>query len=296
MSKSSIIIGDLHINEQAIPELTKIVDEILSINSPDRYVQLGDFYDKNKPTPLELKFGTDVVRRLKANSKLQEVVIISGTGEHDIYHDTSVIEYLSNLGIKAVKGDYIDDDILYGHWMTNQSKYEYGSFKKTVKELKKYKRVILGHQHSYQLLAKNICHLGSVRYVNFGEVDDKEKYIGILKGQDLKLHVLKSPMPMIDVTSVKELSNIKPGLVKVRLVINSFKQFKQEVNEIHKWKHKFHTFKVQYKFEPTSDIKLQKVSKDYSVKKLENILTKGIENIEDVDVRKLLLEVYNNDS
>jgi len=53
MSKT-IIIGDTHITEKSIPELTETFKEIFGYKA-DRCYQLGDFFDSNKPNPSELK-------------------------------------------------------------------------------------------------------------------------------------------------------------------------------------------------------------------------------------------------
>jgi len=290
MSKS-LIIGDSHIEEKAIPELTGIFNEILKIKA-DNIVQLGDFFEHNRPTPLELKFATSIVKKLK--KKFKKVTIISGTGNHDLLHDVSIIEFLKELGIRAVKGDYTRDNILYGHFMVNESKLEYGTGKCGIKDLAKYGKVFLGHQHLAQdfwdkKANLKVCHPGSIRYVNFNEVNDKFKRVAILEEDKVKFIPLKSPYPMFDVHSLRELKNVEPGKKKVRLIISSFEQFKKEVNEINKYSHKFNVFKVKYNFSNTSIAKPEKIIKQS--KKLKEILLEGIKKVSDMDVRKLLEEV-----
>ena len=174
----TIIIGDSHIEEKAIPELEGIFAEILKIKA-DRFVQLGDFFEHNRPTPAELKFATSIVKKLK--KKFKDVTIISGTGEHDTLRDVSVIEFFKDLGINTIRGDYVKDNILFGHFMLNESHLEYGSGKCGIKDLAKYDFVFLGHQHLFQELKKDkIYHPGSIRFQNFNEVSDPFKRVVIL--------------------------------------------------------------------------------------------------------------------
>ena len=96
---------------------------------------------------------------------------------------------------------------------------------------------------------------------------------------------------MLDVHSLEELKKIEPGKKKVRLIINSFEQFKKEVNEINKHAYKFNVFKVKMNFSNNVNIKLEKPTTQS--KKLKEILMEGIKKVVDVDVRRLLEEVIN---
>ncbi len=283
----TLIVGDTHIEEKAIPELKGIFSEILKIKA-DRFVQLGDFFEHNRPTPAELKFATSIVKKLK--NKFKDVTIISGTGTHDTLHDVSVIEFLKELGVNAVRGDYVKDNILFAHYMLHESKLEYGTGKCGLKDLAKYDFVFLGHQHLFQELKEDkIYHPGSIRFQNFNEVTDFFKRVVILNDGKIQFKKLDSPYPMLDVHSIKELKKIEPGKKKVRLIINSFEQFKKEVNEIDKWKYKFTVFKVKLNFSNTVIAKPE-TSANQS-KKLHDILLEGIKKVTDKDVRKLLEEV-----
>jgi len=284
----SLIIGDIHIEEKAIPELTGIFKEILKIKA-DRFVQLGDFFEHNRPTPAELKFATSIVKKLK--KKFKDVTIISGTGNHDLLHDVSIIEFLKELGINSVKGDFVRDNIRFGHYMLHSSKLEYGTGKCGVKDLAKYDFVFLGHQHLFQELKKDkIYHPGSIRWQHFNEVDDKFKRVILLEDGKIKFIPLKSPYPMLDIHSVKELPNIIPGKIQIRLVINSFDQFKKEVNEINKWKHKFNVFKVKLNFTNTIAKPEKTITQS---KKLKEILIEGIKKVKDKEVQILLREILD---
>jgi len=254
-------------------------------------VQLGDFFEHNRPTPMELRFATSIVKKLK--KRFKDVTIISGTNEHDTLRDVSVIEFFKDLGINAVKGDYVRDNILYGHFMLWESDLQYGTGKCGIKDLVKYDKVFLGHQHNFQeLKADKIYHPGSIRFQNFNEVVDSFKRIVILTDGKVQFKRLKSPYPMLDVHSLAELEKVEPGKKKVRLVISSFEQFKREVNMINSFKHKFNEFKLKLDFDDTKKTKVNMVNSSIKSKQknLLDILRKGISKIEDKDVRKLLEE------
>ena len=197
-----LIIGDSHITEKTIPELEIIFQEIYK-KEVDELIHLGDFYDSKRPNAKEILFGTKWAVKFK--EKYKKVIFLRGN--HDKTQNISAIDYLQYLGIKVVE-DYIDENNnFYGHFMTNQSKYEYGTYKYTVSQLAHYNYVFLGHQHSYQELGGHIWHLGSVRYVGFNEVCDKSKYI-LKLGEKLEFIPLKSPIPMVDVKTINELNKI----------------------------------------------------------------------------------------
>jgi len=281
---TKLIFTDPHITEQAIPELEEIFKEIFKQNA-DILIMVGDYYHKKRPTAREIIFGTKWAHFFR--KKFKKVIFLRGN--HDRTENVSAIDYLEYLGIEVVD-EYIDDGAFFGHFMTNKSLYEYGTYEKTVEELGKYEFVVLGHQHVYQKLSNNIIHLGSCRYVNFDEVNDDRKYImfnfGKAQWQRMKLD---SPIPMKDVKSIKELGSIKTSNMKVRLVIGSYEQFKEEINEIAKYKNKFQEFKVKLDFKKEIHSNEQIVQKNEQ-KKLEDILRQGIEKIEDKDVKKLLKE------
>jgi DNA repair exonuclease SbcCD nuclease subunit len=280
----TLLVGDIHITESNINEIDNIfTKDIFSLNA-DRIILLGDLFDKNRPTPYELKYGTHLIRRLV--EKYIDVTILAGNGSHEFLNNVAIIEYLKDLDAKIITDDhFILDNIYYGHFMLYESRLAYGSGKCGIKDLKQYKWVFLGHQHNPQKLSDTIFHLGSIRYCNFNEVTDTFKQVAIVDGNKIEFIPLKSPIKMIDVKSLEELPNIDANS-KVRLVISSFAQFKKEINEISKYKDKFIEFKVKMNFE--KDLQVAKEIK--SNKKLEEILEEGINRIEDEDVKKLLKE------
>jgi len=199
---AKLIVTDPHITEKSIPELEKIFQEIYQ-QEANELLMLGDYYNSKKPNAKEILFGTMWAKKFV--EKYKKVIFLRGN--HDRTQGVSAIDYLQYLGIKVVD-DYIDgDNNYYGHFMVEGSKFEYGTYKYTISQLAQYNYVFLGHQHSYQEIKEHIWHLGSVRYVGFGEVSDKHKYILKLaqKPEFIQLH---TPIPMVDVKSIEELDKI----------------------------------------------------------------------------------------
>jgi DNA repair exonuclease SbcCD nuclease subunit len=280
----TIIVGDPHIVEEAIPELEKIFSEVLELEG-DTLIMLGDYFDKRKPSAKEVIFGTKWAFQFK--NKFKQVIYLRGN--HDRTKDVSVIDYLAYFGIEVVDEYTDEDNNYYGHFMTNKSLYEYGSFQHTVAELRHYNRVILGHQHSYQEIEKNMWHIGSCRFVNFNEVTDKNKKILILNNGTEEFLILKNPIKMEQVKSVKELPNMKNKNMKIRLVISSYEQFKKEVNLIKEYRDTFADFKLKLDFTKMpirNDEKMEIARK----KKLSEVLEEGISKIKDEDVKTLIRE------
>jgi len=277
---TKLIITDPHITEKSIPELEKVFQEIYQ-QEADELLMLGDYYNNKRPTAKEILFGTKWA--VKFVEKYKNVIFLRGN--HDRTQDVSAIDYLRYLGIEVVD-DYVDEDNnFFGHFMTNESKYEYGSYKYTVSQLSHYNMVFLGHQHSFQAIKGHIWHLGSVRYVGFNEVCDKSKCL-LKLGEKPEFIPLKSPIPMVDVKSVKELPNINPN-TKVRCLVTSFDQFKREINEISKYKDKFSEFKLKLEFGTVLKNETT-IPKDKTKKNLQQLITQYIEKIEDKDVKELL--------
>lgn len=283
----TLIIGDSHIDDKYIPELEEIFEEIMSIDA-DAVIHLGDLYNNNRPTPKELDFGTAVAQSLK--EKYGDVTILSGNGRHESLHNYHIVSYLHVLGIKlpgmSLRREIDGLNCFFGHYMTNESYREYGNPDITVKELKKYDIVLLGHQHSPQD-EKYFHHLGSILYQNFNEVDDPYKRVGIIENGKLNFIQLKTPIPMVDVNSLDALEDLKPN-VKARLVFGSFAQFKREIGDVKRYKNKFVDFQTKFDFETNvtknETLETGKVEK----KPLQELIFNEIENIEDIDVKQLL--------
>jgi hypothetical protein len=98
--------------------------------------------------------------------------------------------------------EYKDSNHLFcGHFSIKESACNYDA-KLSKEAFKEYLYVFLGHVHSYQLIKPNIVHLGSCRYINFTEAEDKQKIVVLITDygtETEKVHFmkLKSPIPMI---------------------------------------------------------------------------------------------------
>ena len=282
----TLLIADIHIEDNAIEEIDSIFENDICKLKADRIIQLGDLFDKNRPTPNELKFTTHLINKLIKQYK--DVTLLSGNGSHEFLNGVGIIEYMHELGAKVIPKDhFVQENCYYGHHMLHESLLEYGTGKCGLKDLKQYNYSILAHQHNFQKFNDTVYHLGSIRYQNFNEASDENKYVAILTdNKELELIALKSPIKMIDVHSLDELQDVEFDS-KVRLIISSFEQFKKSINEIHKWKTKFKQFKVKLNFEE-KQVELEKA--DTSNKKLEEILAEGIEKVGDKEVRETLKE------
>jgi len=280
----TLLIADIHIEDNAIEEIDSIfVNDICKLKA-DRIIQLGDLFDKNRPTPNELKFTTHLINKLIKQYK--DVTLLSGNGSHEFLNGVGIIEYMHELGAKVIPKDhFVQENCYYGHHMLHESLLEYGTGKCGLKDLKQYNYAILAHQHNFQKFNDKVYHLGSIRYQNFNEASDENKYVAILTdNKELELIALKSPIKMKDFYSLVELEKADKN-IKARLCINSFEQFKKSINEIHKYKLKFSQFKVKLDFEEEK-VELEKA--DNSNKKLEEILQEGIAQVKDIEVREML--------
>ena len=218
----TLIVGDIHLEESNLEEIDNIFKEIFTIKA-DAVIQLGDLFQFNRPTPKELMFGTSLIIKMKKH--YNKVTILAGTGTHDILHGHSVINYLKHLRVNVagiVYEETIDNlNCCFGHFMTNKSLLEYGSYKYTLTELGKYDLVILGHQHQHQKLTDKIYHLNSIFFQHFNEAIDKYKRLAVIENGKLTFVPLKSPIPMVDVYSIEELDKLDAN-TKARLIISDF--------------------------------------------------------------------------
>jgi len=287
----TLLIGDIHISDESIKEIDSIFDNDIFKIKVDRVIQLGDLFDKNRPTPKEIKFATKLIHKMSTLYK--EVILLAGNGTHEFLNNVAIIEYLKELSgkIKIITKDhFIEDNVYYGHHMLYSSKLEYGTGKCGVKDLEKYNYAVLAHQHEPQKFTDTIFHIGSIRYQHFNEVTDEFKRVAILTDNNkIEFVTLESPIKMQDFFSLDALEKANKN-IKARLVINSFADFKKSINEIHKFKNKFHTFKVKLDFEKEVET-VEKAST--SNKKLEEIIADGINKINDKDVRDMLKEALN---
>lgn len=285
-----LIVGDIHISEDSVKEINEIFEKDILPIKADTMIQLGDWFDKNTPTPIELKFSAELVLKLKKHYK--KIIILSGTGSHDFLRGESVISHLASLGVKTIKGDYIDNNILFGHWMLHESMLAFGSGKYSIKDLSKYTYCFAGHQHLKEFIKPNFYHIGSIRATSFNEVGDS-KQIAILEDNKLSFIPLKHCIPMIDVYKIEDLEKID-ARTKVRFVCKSFEQYRTNASLLNRLGKKFVQFKIKLDFndEITKDLTISKTETIKTINK-DEIIQDYIEKIEDKEVKELLKEVIN---
>lgn len=294
-----IIIGDTHIKESALIELEDIFTEIYGyIQQGDMIVQLGDWFDSVHVTPKELDFSAKWITSFL--SKTPDLYIMEGTGKHDNYNQESIITHFKYFGVHARPStfQYGENYILFGHWLVQESKYAFDKQKYSIKDLKdKFQYIFLGHQHSYESLSDNGFHLGSVRYIHFGESQDELKYITIIHNgyticNKLNFVPLKSPIPMKDCYSCEELDNLDKRY-KTRLIISSMEEHKQYIANLKRYKEKFVELGM-----PIIQYKLETVEKgqEITTKKLDNdkLIQSYINKVEDIEIKELLRKTYED--
>lgn len=275
-----IIFSDPHLEESAISELEEVFKEITSYKKrADFLICVGDYYDKKNPSSEEIEFGTKWVNIFK--KEFGKFIMVQGN--HPAISDKiSSVKYLKHLDI-AVVDDIILDEVYYGHFMIKESQCGFEE-KITYADLEKIhsvNRFILGHQHSYQE-HKLMLHPGSCRYVDFGEVQDKHKYIILVEDSNVLPIILNKVRPMYEVDKVEDLEKISANSC-VRIVINDFEQFKKEVNVIETYRNKFYKFKVKFNFNKSV------VSTPSTTGNTNEIIVKWLNTVSDPDVKKEIL-------
>jgi len=283
-----LLVGDPHIDEESISEIREIFEEISSYEADELYI-LGDFYDKKHPTSKEIHFGTGLITFLK--TIYPQVYLLKGN--HDqLDTNISSIDYLEWLPTKILSDEVKIGDILLGHFFVDKSEKAFNNFRYKLEDLEKqYKLIILGHQHSFQILSKQAYHLGSIRYVSYGEVYDKCKKILIIDDFDnsLEFKELEDVIPMVEVTNSADLDKLEPR-TKVQLLINNFDTFKKEINTFGKWKDKFVKFKVKPNYSLLHNIDSKKL--ETKILDWKESFNKWLNNIVDEDIKKELKEVF----
>lgn len=266
-----LIFGDLHIKKSELIECGLVLNEIISLANKynvDAVYDLGDTFDILKPESecLDL-FSKFIVKLNRPLTMLAAKSHESTTPEESIVNHFGIL----NPGVKVVK-EYIDESYMYcGHFMLKESSGGYDA-SKLAEEFKQYKYVLLGHQHTLQAIGKNIMHLGSCRYIDFAESQDKAKVVLLIenyKGTDETNHLigLKSPYPMKDIyldpkakkaqlgsslaKSEEELRAILDKIdakTKVRVIFKDFDSYSKVINSLSTYKNKFVMFKEKKDF------------------------------------------------
>jgi len=293
-SKGILFLGDLHVDFNSIKECEDIANEIAFSGKADILIQLGDICDKNKLSSHELDSLTSMVNNW--TKVFKEVHILEGN--HDkLDKNYSIIMYLKHLGIHIH-----DDDILFetnlgkircGHYFIDKSYSSFGHFRMTLAEFKQdYQYGFLGHQHDYQRLEDNFHHLGSSRFVSFGEKKINEsasKKYSVIDSKGLQFFNLNSTIPMYDVSSLDELTNL-PKMAKVRYVFNSFEQLKNDLDTVNNEKNLYYLLQKKLNF---SNVNLKEIKTEET--KTKDIIRQFLKDIDDPDVKRLLTEEFKKE-
>jgi len=273
------IFSDWHITQSSLPECKEIGEEIINLfnaNGVDSVVNLGDTFDNLKPTSQELDFYSDFQKKLNRST-----IIIAAQSHESTSLENSILNHFGILdpNIKIVK-EYNDDNYLFaGHFTLKESTVNYGSVR-SKDEFKGFKYVLLGHQHSKQLI-DNVCHLGSIRYVNFNEFNDQKKILIIqnyrLENEKCLFLALKSTIPMKVVSmgtsdlklqavslyveksrQIQEYLDSLPSKTKVKVIIYDFESFRGLLPLVNRYSSKFTLFKYECKFDNIISVNNQK--------------------------------------
>jgi len=306
MNKNYLIFSDIHIKEQDLPECQLVLDEILSLCNEYKITEVynaGDTFNELLPDSNSLDMYANFIQKLN-----RPITTIIAQSHESTTSEDSVLNHYGILfpQIKLCK-EYKDKNNLYiGHFIVKEAKK--GKFGSTIskEDLKQYSKVYLGHQHQNQEL-DNVVQIGSCRWINFDESEDKGKYIYIIQdygSKDEKVNkiALKSPYPMVDVVIDPNLENkarSAPNLMVLRGILDAFKD-KTKVRCIFKdyslwrsflpleevYKEKFVLFKIKKDF-TTNEIIIAKKEKQPLKESLEKWM-----NVNKVDnkIRQILLK------
>jgi DNA repair exonuclease SbcCD nuclease subunit len=303
-----IVIGDIHIDKKHFGELESTFKEILNFGESKYAVFLGDIFHNHKATPEEINFALKWFRTFTGTYK--EIVIVEGN--HDVYAGYStnnLLSYIPNVYASSSSSPDLSlslvpiGNILFCHKFVAESEYNFSAKTKSIKEMLVSNPfyVFLGHQHNYQQLAKNACHLGSIRYTSFLEYTDPliPKKIAILDNNyNLTFKNLTSPTPLKQFKSIEELKNYykdvkKNELIgdKIRLLYDNFNTYKNDIDKIANLPFYFkHEIKLKLDFENRNIVKNYNTSIQPSQFLFKDILIKWLNNIEDNDIKTILEE------
>jgi len=275
--KNIFIFSDFHILESELVECSLVAKELLSLSrNCDTIIDLGDTLDSIEPTSLELDFLSEFFVKLN-----KPIISIAAQSHESKSKEDTIKNHLAilNKKIKIVK-EFIDNDLYYGHFIIKEAKK--GKFGATISlnDLKQYIQVFLGHQHSFEQI-KNVTQLGSVRFISFDEVTDKDKKVAIIqnygiKDQKMLILPLKSPYPMkvYHLSSLptkppqNQLYNLNMGIIKqeldqlspktkIKIIIEDFTAFKNWIGMEQIYKSKFYKFSRENNFKFSTSINLQ---------------------------------------
>ena len=278
----AIVFTDPHVEEKAIPELEGVFKEILKYSKETPVlICVGDYYEKKNPNAREIEFGTKWAIKFKQAYPQFYMV----TGNHpDIDGKISSVSYLEHLDIKVVP-ELVFDNTYYGHYMVQESKCGFNEPLTAGELSSKYELSILGHQHSYQDINGVVIHPGSIRYVDFGEVTDRGKYIMLVDECTYLQIRLNLVRPMYEIASVKDITNI-PTHASVRIVISSVSQLLSEIDRINAIKGNYYNLVTKMTFDTIDTAQLGQV---VAINK-QDILNNWVNDIVNLEVKDLIIQ------
>lgn len=287
--KGIVVVGDLHIDEASIDEVKNIVEEICAVPAKS-LIQLGDLCHNNRLNARELEFLTWVAYRFKTT--FEEVHFI--TGNHDLLDNSvSTISYLKYMNINIHNTDEKNiANILAGHFFTDKSKDAFGKYKYSLEEFRKnsFDYCFLGHQHDFQKLDDGIYHLGSARYVSFAENEKEKKKIAWLHDGILDFVELNNCLPIYNIYKYESLYGLNSNS-KIRYIISSFDQLRNEIEKLKSQKAIFKHFKIMLAFtKKTKTVEAVKEKTD-----IKNFVNNWLKSIEDKDIRNILEEEFTQE-
>jgi DNA repair exonuclease SbcCD nuclease subunit len=273
----------------------------------DAVYNLGDTFDTLKPESECLDLFSKFITKLN-----RPLIVLAAQSHESTTPEESIMNHFGILhpSVKVVK-EYIDEDYMYcGHFTLTESSISYGATK-SAEDYKKYKYVLLGHQHSLQAIGKNIMHLGACRYIDFAESQDKAKTVLLIenyKGTDETNHLLglKTAYNMVDVyldpkgekvppraslakseEEFKAILDKLPPKTKVRVIFKDFDTYSKVINSLSTYKSKFVLFSEKKDF-IISDTTLITAKNEMSIR--ESLIKYLEDNKVNEDIKKILLE------
>lgn len=286
----AIVFSDPHIDEKSIDELEEVFTEILRYSKGKPLLICGgDWYDRKNPSPREIDFGTKWV--LKFKKEFADFYMISGN-HPAIDKDISGISYMRHLGINTEE-DAVIENVYYGHYMVKESLCGFNEERNAIDLITNHPLSILGHQHSFQVIKldgylSEIVHPGSCRYVDFGEVQDKNKYILVVEDEHFIEVRLNKVRPMYEVTTIQQLETL-PRTAQVRYVYTDFNKFVAEGHLLDKYRKEFYNFKIKFNFQsPAPQININ------NNQDCKEVVNKWLNTINNNEVKKILLDEFKN--
>lgn len=279
-----LILGDIHTRENAFEELKAILTEVF-YNQKENISAvwlLGDVFDRKHPSNKEIDFVTE---HLYAMSQHCPVTIVTGNHD-DVTALDSALNYTRHFGIKLIRHHgtiSLNDKTIYlGHHFVDKSDEFLKNDKYKVADLAKFDFALLGHDHRFLCYKENVINMGSVRRINFGEVNYHPCTYALLYPETLAIEffTVESIIPMVEVKSLKEALKYD-SQVKIRLIIESFEEYLRVLPKLPDLEQKFYIFKVKHDYS-------QQVTK----KDLKRVQRKG-KSFEEI-FKKFLMEKVEN--